>query len=187
MAKVGRPGLSDDEKSQLWRMWGTGSSITEISEAISRAPGSIFTVLCSNGGYVPRTPTRRPDSLTLEEREEISRGLVADLSFKAIAETLGRATSTVSREVSRNGGRKPYRAAAADEAAWERAKRPQSCLLAASLRWPTMSGSVWKSSGHRNRSPGISPWTRSMRRSPSAMSRSTRRCSPAPGRYSSQH
>ena len=130
MGRVGRPGLSDSEKAELWRLWGSGSSITEISNSIGRAPGSIFTVLCANGGIVPRARTRRPGALTLEEREEISRGLAANRTYTAIAEALGRDKSTICREVNRNGGREAYRAAAAEGAAWKRAERPQACLLA---------------------------------------------------------
>lgn len=130
MAKMGRPGLSDAEKTELWRLWGSGNSISEIAQEIDRAPGSIFTVLCSNGGYVPPDRVRRAGYLTFEEREEISRGLATKQTFTAIAETLGRSTSTVSREVNGNGGRDAYRAAEADQAAWDRAKRPQQCLLA---------------------------------------------------------
>ena len=65
----------------------------------------------------------------MAEREEISRGMVADLSLRRIASRLGRAPSTVSREMNRNGGRRDYRANQADEAAWERAHRPKTCKL----------------------------------------------------------
>ena len=68
--------------------------------------------------------------MTLAEREEISRGLKAGLSFRSIARQLRRAPSTISREVRRNGGRRVYRAASADLAAWDRAKRPKPCKLA---------------------------------------------------------
>jgi IS30 family transposase len=67
--------------------------------------------------------------LTLPEREEISRGLVAGLSFQAIAQSLDRAPSTISREVNRNGGIRRYRASDADQAAWDRARRPKTCKL----------------------------------------------------------
>jgi IS30 family transposase len=68
--------------------------------------------------------------LSLVEREEISRGLAAGLSFRAIAAGLGRAPWTVSREVASNGGRAGYRAATADQAAWTRARRRKVCKLA---------------------------------------------------------
>lgn len=79
-----------------------------------------------------RPPTRRRSSrsLTLTEREEISRGVVAGLSLRSIAVKLGRAPSTVSRELRRNGDRNGYRASSADEAAWDRACRPKICKLA---------------------------------------------------------
>jgi IS30 family transposase len=69
-------------------------------------------------------------ALTLAEREEISRGVVAGLSLRTIASELGRAPSTISREIRRNGGRRHYRANKADEAAWDRAHRPKTCKLA---------------------------------------------------------
>ena len=69
-------------------------------------------------------------ALTLSEREEISRGVVAGLSIRSIASELGRAPSTVSREVNRNGGRRHYRANTADQAAWDLAHRPKTCKLA---------------------------------------------------------
>jgi IS30 family transposase len=68
--------------------------------------------------------------LRLEEREEISRGLAAGQSIRAIAAALGRSPSTVSREVNANGGPRRYRAARADVQAWARASRPKSCKLA---------------------------------------------------------
>ena len=69
----------------------------------------------------------------MEEREEISRGLAAGLSYRAIAAGLGRDPSTVSREVAANSGRRQYRAARADRQAWTRATRPKVCKLAANL------------------------------------------------------
>jgi len=69
-------------------------------------------------------------ALTLSEREEISRGIVSELTLRAIATHLGRSPSTISREISRNGGLKHYRASQADQAAWDRAHRPKPCKLA---------------------------------------------------------
>jgi IS30 family transposase len=82
------------------------------------------------GGIVPEGCRRSRLALTLGEREEISRGIAADLSIREIASAIGRAPSTVSRELNRHGGRGHYRAADADEQAWKRAKRPKSCKLA---------------------------------------------------------
>jgi IS30 family transposase len=72
--------------------------------------------------------------LSFAERESISRGLAAGWSLRAIARELGRAPSTISREVARHGGRNRYRAAKADQSAWKSARRPKSCKLAMRLK-----------------------------------------------------
>ena len=123
MAKLGRPGMSDEDRATLWRLWSEGSSFSEISKAIGYQPGSIYTVVKQTGGYVPAARKRRDCHLNLAEREEISRGLSVKLSLRAIARQLGRAPSTISREINRNGGLKRYRASQADQAAWDRAHR----------------------------------------------------------------
>jgi IS30 family transposase len=122
--------MSDQLRAQLWEMWGSGKSFSEISRAIGHPPGSIFTVIKQTGGYVPRPRRRRPGTLALSEREEISRGLARGDSVRQIARVLGRAPSTVSREVARNRGSRKYRAIDADDRAWRRARRPKACLLA---------------------------------------------------------
>jgi IS30 family transposase len=68
-------------------------------------------------------------ALTLAEREEISRAVAAGNSIRSIATLLGRAPSTISREIQRNGGQQWYRASPADQAAWDRAQRPKPCKL----------------------------------------------------------
>lgn len=130
MAQRGRPGLSAQQKTELWRRWRQGQSISEIGRALGKQPGSIYGVLASNGGVTPAARTRNPRALQLIEREEISRGLAEGRSIRAIAAQLQRAPSTVSREIARNNGRSKYRAAAADDRAWNAAKRPKTCLLA---------------------------------------------------------
>ncbi|MGY3064517.1 IS30 family transposase [Streptomyces sp. TE3672] len=129
MARIGRPGLSDEQKHEVWRRWRDGQSLSEIGRALGKVPGSIHGVVAANGGFVPAARTRSAGVLSLAEREEISRGLAAGDSFRAIVGRLGRAPSTVSREVGRHGGRERYRAARADEGAWSNARRPKSCLL----------------------------------------------------------
>ncbi|WP_093804345.1 IS30 family transposase [Streptomyces sp. Wb2n-11] len=129
MARIGRPGLSDEQKREVWRRWRDGQSLSEIGRALGRVPGSIHGVVAANGGFVPAARARSAGVLSLAEREEISRGLAAGDSFRAIAGRMGRAPSTVSREVGRHGGREKYRAAHADEGAWGNARRPKSCLL----------------------------------------------------------
>lgn len=130
MARLGRPGMSDELRRELWRMWGSGSSISAIARAIGHPPGSIFTVVRQTGGYVPRARKRRARTLTLLDREEISRGLAREDSIRQIARTLGRAPSTICREIARNRGRRRYRAVDADDRSWRRARRPKRCLLA---------------------------------------------------------
>lgn len=78
---------------------------------------------------VPPVRKRHRLALSLDEREEISRGLVAKRSIRGIADKLSRAPSTISREIKRHGGAKQYRAAKADAAAWESALRPKPCKL----------------------------------------------------------
>ena len=122
--------MSDRFRAQLSALWVSGKSFSEISRAIGYPPGSIFTVIKQTGGYVPAPRRRKPDALTLAEREEISRGLARGDSLRQIARGLGRAASTVSREIARNRGRGRYRAIDADDRAWRRARRPKACLLA---------------------------------------------------------
>ena len=86
-------------------------------------------VFAETGGIRPQPRSRSRLALTLAEREEISRGMVAGRSLRAIATSLGRAPSTVSREINCNGGGRGYRASKADAAAWDRALRPKTCKL----------------------------------------------------------
>lgn len=126
--EVGAAGMSDVMKADLWRRWKAGESISVISRGIGKPPGSVFTVLKHDGGIAP-DPQVAWWGLTMAEREEILRGLHAGESYRMIAELLGRAVSTISREVHRNGGRACYRATAAQERALAQARRPKPCLL----------------------------------------------------------
>jgi DNA-binding CsgD family transcriptional regulator len=132
MGQMGRPGLSVQQKGELWTRWKSGQSLSDIGRHLGKPAGSIFGVLLSRGGIAPPTRVRSRRSLSVQEREEISRGLVAGLSMRKIAAQLGRAPSTISREVLRNGGPRRYRAANADERAWRSACRPKPCRLAVS-------------------------------------------------------
>lgn len=132
---MGRPGgLSAAGKKELWERWRAGESVSDIARALQKAPGSIHGMLRATGGISPPQRRRRRCALTLAEREEVSRGLASGDSMRAIAARLGRAASTVGREVERNGGREEYRATKAEERAWQRARRPKRCLLATSGR-----------------------------------------------------
>lgn len=119
---------TDADRAELWDRWGRGESSKAIARAMDRG-ASVYTVLLRCGGIRPRVRCRSPLALTLAEREEVSRGLAGGQSLRSIASALGRAASTVSREIRRNGGRSDYRAAEAEERAWERARRPQPCRL----------------------------------------------------------
>lgn len=126
--------LSAQEHQDLWCKWSEGQSIREIARALSRWPTGVRAELRRYGGYRPASRTRAADRLTLEQREEISRGISAQRSAREIARALGKAPSTVSREIKRNGSRRCYRAAQADQCAWERALRPKRCLLRSNRR-----------------------------------------------------
>jgi IS30 family transposase len=121
---------SAQERRELWERWKRGEAISEIGRALDRAPGTIHCTIRQHGGVAPPERRRSRLALTLHEREEISRGVAAGDSARRIAAGLGRAPSTITRELNRHGGRRRYRAAEADRRAWERARRPQPCKLA---------------------------------------------------------
>src|SRR3990172_2132352 len=134
MAQRGRPGLTAEQKRELWSRWKAGESLSEIGRGLGKQPGSIHGVVASNGGYVPVPRRRSSRVLSLAEREEISRGLAEGLSLRTIARRSRRAASTISREIARHDGRARYRAIRADERAWQRARRPKRCKLSLSPR-----------------------------------------------------
>lgn len=120
---------SESQKALMWERWKQGFTLHEIGKIFDRPHTSIHRILAETGGFRPPLRARAPTALTLAEREEISRALATGESIRSIAARLGRAPSTISREVQRNGGRDSYRASQADEATWERARRPKSCKL----------------------------------------------------------
>ena len=122
---------TDADKELMWDRWQAGESLHAIARLFGRYHPSIQGILARTGGIRPPRRKRSCSALTLGEREEISRGVVAGRSIRSIAAELGRAPSTVSRELHRNGGRCCYRANRADQAAWDRARRPKPCKLAA--------------------------------------------------------
>jgi IS30 family transposase len=126
--------FTPEERATLWRGWKSGLTLKEIGDSLNRRGCSVLWVLRREGGFEPRTRLRAARSIQPEEREEISRGLAAGLPMREIARRLGRSASTVAREIGRNGGVQGYRAADADARAWERARRPQQCLLARRAR-----------------------------------------------------
>src|SRR6202045_3552259 len=118
------------QKAELWVRWKNGQSVLAISRALERRNKTgVQRIVAVHGGIAPAPRRRAAAALRLEEREEISRGIAVGRSIRQIAQGLGRAPSTVSREIRRNGGRQAYRANRADWRAWERASRPKPCRL----------------------------------------------------------
>lgn len=125
-----RPRMSAAEKAQLWDLWKQGASLSATARALGRTPTAVFLTVKGRGGLAPAARSRAARVLSLHEREEISRAVAAGVSARALARQLGRAPSTISRELRRHGGRRHYRATAADAAAWQAAQRPKPCRLA---------------------------------------------------------
>ena len=130
--------LTGAQREALWQAWRAGATETEIARTLATALSTVHDTLTRHGGIAPRPRTRSCRVLSLAEREEISRGLAADERPAAIARRLGRARSTITREIQRHGGslasRTRYRATVADQAAWARARRPRRCRLATHRR-----------------------------------------------------
>jgi len=126
-------GFTNGQRQELWDRYQRGESLNAIARALGKRSSSIYNHLRPTGGIRPVPRKRSRLALTLVEREEISRGLVARQSIRTIARALGRAPSTVSREIRRNGGNTRYRAVEADKSAWDRGRRPKRCKLA--LNW----------------------------------------------------
>jgi IS30 family transposase len=124
-----RRGLSAAQKTELWMRWKVGESMSDIGRALLKNRASIFRVLAVHGGIARPARRRATRALTSVEREQISRGLAAEQSIRAIARALQRSPSTISREVTRNGGPARYRAVEAERRAWHRAARPKPCRL----------------------------------------------------------
>ena len=118
------------ESAEVWDRWQRGEGLKLIGRVFGRTSSAIFQHLKPHGGIRPAPRRRSRRALSLDEREEISRGVAAGVSLRSVARSLGRAPSTISRELRSNGGHRRYRAAAADKRAWHRALRPKSCKLA---------------------------------------------------------
>jgi IS30 family transposase len=120
---------TETQKALMWDRWQKGESLQQIAQLFDRNHGSIQRILAESGGIRPAQRRRSRLALTLAEREEISRAVVAGQSIRSIATTLERAPSTISLEIKRNGDRETYRASEADQTAWDRAHRPKTCKL----------------------------------------------------------
>src|ERR1700674_4997896 len=126
--------LSATQRINMWSRWKAGQSLHQIGRAFGKSHVSIHFLLSQHGGIVPAARRRSLVTLTLAEREDISRGIASSSSIRDIAKGLERAVSTVSREVAQHGGRPQHRASEADHQAWELALRPKVCLLAIQVK-----------------------------------------------------
>jgi len=124
-----RSRLSPTEKTDIWSRWKSGQSLHEIGRAHGKPHSSIRCLLLPRGGIPPAARRRSRLALTLAEREDISRGIASGSSIRKIARHVDRAASTVSREVTRHGGRPAYRAHEANDQAWDSALRPKGSLF----------------------------------------------------------
>ena len=122
--------LSPAVEDEIWARLRAGHAAKPTARALGISTSGVHGYLVRCGGIRPPTRRRAAGRLSLAEREEISRGLAAGRSLRVIAAGLGRAPSTVSREVAGHGGRRGYRAARADQLAWARARRRKVCKLA---------------------------------------------------------
>lgn len=123
--------LSPALQAEVWQRWKEGLTLADIARVLGRRENNIHTVVDPCGGIAPTARRRSRRALSLAEREEISRGLCERRSIRAIARELGRAPSSISREIARNSGQPGrYRAHAAEKQAWKRALRPKECHLA---------------------------------------------------------
>ncbi|WP_428348943.1 helix-turn-helix domain-containing protein, partial [Methylonatrum kenyense] len=131
MGRRRRTGLTAADKAELWRRWRQGHSVSDIARALACTPPAIHRIAALHGGITPTVRRRSTRVLSLAEREELSRGLAAGESLRCVARRLGRAPSTLSRELHRHarGCRDGYRATTADQRAWQNARRPKPCRL----------------------------------------------------------
>ena len=133
--------LSDAERVLIWQRWNEGALYDHIAKELGRDAPTVTYLVMKHGGIAPAERRRSLRVLSVGEREEISRGLVAGESCRAIARRIGRAPSTISREIRRHGRKERYRAQAADTEAWNQARRPKTCRLAMHPRLRRM---VWR-------------------------------------------
>ena len=122
--------LSSAQRGDMWSRWKVGQSLNAIGRALGKDEQVIDFLLACHGGIAPPVRRRSRRTLTLAEREDISGGMASGCSMRVIAQRLSRASSTVSREVARHGGRAQYRASDADQRTWQLALRPKVCRLA---------------------------------------------------------
>jgi IS30 family transposase len=126
--------IAEAELALIWQRWREGTLFPQIARELELPTEAVSYLIIKHGGIAPSERRRSGVTLTALEREEVSRGIATGKSCRAIARDLGRAPSSVSREIRRNGGRRDYRAQLADSDAWSRARRPKICELAKNER-----------------------------------------------------
>jgi len=126
--------LGQAERQEIWRRFREGESLRQIARGLARNASSVTDLVNARGGVAPVASRRSARALTVQDREQISRGVAMGQSLRHIASEVGRSASTISREVQRNGGRQHYLATLAEERAWRQARRPKECRLAHSPR-----------------------------------------------------
>src|SRR5688500_15525131 len=122
-------GLSEATKDGIWELRARGLSDREIGRRLGLPRGTVSNHLARTGGIRPSARRRPERCLSFEEREEISRGIARGHSARVIARALGRSHTTIAREINRCGGRRHYRAHAAEREAWRRSRRPRPTRL----------------------------------------------------------
>ena len=157
VARRGR--MSWSQRNEMWRRWRAGASIVDIARALDRERTRVGAEIMAAGGIAPVPQRRSRLALTMIDREEISRAIARGDSVRAMARHLGRAPSTISREIRRNRGRRFYRALRADRGAWARARRPKPCRLATR---PALRQAVATRLAHHWSPQQIAGWLRRM-------------------------
>jgi IS30 family transposase len=127
---MARSPLTEQDRTAVWQRYLAGESLRSITRTLGHPMDALRVLVASTGGRAPRVRSRSSLRLGLAQREEISRGVVAGDSCRVIGARIKRAGSTVAREIARNGGRRHYRAHQAEQAAWDRARRPKGAKLA---------------------------------------------------------
>jgi transposase, IS30 family len=125
--------LSEAERLEVVQRLKAGAAVMTVAAEAGCSRRTVFSVWADRR-LVEQRAGRSGLRLSLVEREQISRGLAAGQSLRAIARQLGRSASTISREVNANGGPRRYRALAAERRAIRCAKRPRAGKLELSQR-----------------------------------------------------
>jgi IS30 family transposase len=178
--------LSEATKEGIWELRAQGLSERVIARQLGLGQNTVSHYLRALGGIRPRPRRRAERCLSLEEREEISRGIARGHSARQIALALGRSHTTIAREIERCGGRGRYRAHSADREAWARARRPRPAKLELCPALRRVVEEQLRKITHPSRSPARSNSnTPTMRRCASPTRRSIAPSTSRPGERSS--